>query len=86
MATFKILKSMPQAEKRLDCYPLFDVELLDGSLNVGDRFVLHDTHHPCNFDIESIAPHNAGLRLEVRQPIMWPDAWIGEIASTEDRA
>lgn len=83
MATFKILKSTPQQEKRFDCHPQFDVEVLKGTLKVGDQFVLYDTYHPCRFDIVSIATTDAGLRLEVRQPIMWPDAWKGKTVDTE---
>ena len=84
MAVFKILGSEPQAEKRFDSHPHFEIEMISGTLNVGDRFVLYDTHHPCNYDIVSVTPADAGIRIEVRQVIMWSDAWKGAIVDTDN--
>ena len=84
MAKFKILDSSPQEEKRIDNHPYFDVEMFSGELGIGERFVLFDTHHPCWYDIVSIDPLDAGLRLRVRQAIMRRGAWKGAVVDTEE--
>ena len=84
MALFRILDSSPQQEKRFDHHPYFDVEMLSGALDSGDRFVLFDTSHPCRYEIVSIEPVGTAVRLRVRQPIMWRGAWKGAVVDTEE--
>ena len=65
MAVFKIITSRPIEKKDFDHKPQLDVQLLSGKLNVGDDFVLYETHHPFDVIIRKIEDKGDYLTLHI---------------------
>lgn len=82
MAKFRITSS-----READRYPpstYFDIEWISGRLEAGQRIVLFDTRHQCNFDVLEIEDRGDTATVKASGLIPWDDQWRGAIVDTDD--
>ena len=84
MAVFKIITSRPIEKKDFDHKPQLDVQLLSGKLNVGDDFVLYETHHPFDVIIRKIEDKGDYLTLHINCAVSYEGWHVGTIVDTNN--
>lgn len=84
MTIFKIIASRPIEKKDFDHKPQLDVQIISGNLNVGDEFVLYETHHPFRVIIRKIENKGDFFTLHVSCGVGYEGCHIGTVVDTEN--
>ena len=84
MAKFKIIASRPIEKKDFDHKPQLDVQLLSGNLNVGDEFILYETHHPFDVAIRKIENKGDFITLHISCAVPYESWHVGTMVDTDN--
>ena len=79
MAKFKIISTKKVKNENKT---VFKINLIEGSLDIGESFTCYDTHHPVEFTILEIKNNN---ELLCNNYIPWDDQFKGGEVDTEGR-
>jgi hypothetical protein len=79
MAKFKISSTKKAKNENMT---IFKIDLIEGSLDIGESFTCYDTHHPVEFTIFEITNNT---ELLCNNNIPWDDQFKGGEVDTEGK-
>jgi hypothetical protein len=82
MAIFKIIHT--KIKTGISAY--FDIEMIEGDINIGDIIVTFDTHHPTKWEIKDIKQNNKLITIEMETGhfgLCWEDQYADTILNVD---